>query len=119
MAANESYVQGPPDSTGKKVDTTTVTNAAGDTVHREGAVVADPSDANARAKVTNAEPKPYDHGSVVRLAGQAEVAQSVDVQVAILTELRVISRLLQSGLNVRDDLEQMRKDVDVNDDPLN
>ncbi len=40
--SNESWVQLPPDGTGKQVDAFTVTNAAGQTLYRQGVVIADP-----------------------------------------------------------------------------
>lgn len=68
MAVTEGFVQGPPDSTGKKVDTSTVIQTDGGTAHREGSVIADPENLAARASVQGQEPGPLDYGAVVRIA---------------------------------------------------
>jgi hypothetical protein len=107
-----------PGAPSKSLDSTQVVTNAG-TVQREGAQLVDPTDPAGRARVKNETPQPYDHALAVRPVGQVELAQSADLLVSVLTELRVISRLLQAGLNVQEDLERMRRDVDVNDDPLN
>lgn len=49
MAANESYVQIPPDSTGKKIDTSELDWPDGTTVERQRLTIAD--DANLQAVV--------------------------------------------------------------------
>ena len=70
MAVTEGYVQGPPDSTGKKIDTTTVTQTDLSTVHREGAVLVDAETLAARAKVRGDRPDFGDYALVVRIVQQ-------------------------------------------------
>src|SRR5262245_5274110 len=53
MAVTDSYIQGPVDGVGKKVDTTAVTTGAG-AVERESVSIADPEFAARRAGVTAA-----------------------------------------------------------------
>lgn len=62
----ETYIQGPPNSTGEKIDVTQVTNAAGTVVDRESSVVADPEDATARAAVLRRDAQAGDAGLAVR-----------------------------------------------------
>lgn len=52
MATTDSYVQGAPDSTGKKIDTSEVTQVGGALVERQRVVLADDSCASGLAPVT-------------------------------------------------------------------
>lgn len=72
MTATETYIQGPPNSTGERIDVTQVTNAAGTVVDRESGVIADPETADARAAVLRRDPAANDYGLVVRSQLSAE-----------------------------------------------
>lgn len=86
------YVQVPPDSTGKKIDTVTLTDALSE-VHRQKMVVTGGSGTAEVVVVTDAAPAAGDMGLVVRQAGTATVAGSVAIsgtaQVAIATPIVV------------------------------
>lgn len=89
MAVSESYIQGPLDGAGKKVDTATVSTGEG-SVHRQHVVIGDPETAAARAKVTDAVPGAADYGLVVRHAGLPNVApQSQGMWVEAEDRIRV------------------------------
>ena len=66
MAVSEGFIQGPIDSSGKKVDTTTVIQTDLGIAHREGAVIVDGEILAARTKVLQREPRPSEYGPVVR-----------------------------------------------------
>lgn len=66
-------IQVPPDSTGKRVDTVTLTDATVE-VHRQKMVVTGGSGTAEVVVVTNAAPAAGDMGLVTRLAGTASVA---------------------------------------------
>jgi hypothetical protein len=67
MAVIETYIQGPPNSTGEKIDVTAVTNGAGVVVDRESGVIADPETAAARAAVKNSDALADDYGLVAHV----------------------------------------------------
>lgn len=71
-------IQVPPDSTGKRVDTVTLTDALVE-VHRQKMVVTGGSGTAEVVVVTNAAPAGTDMGLVVRHAGTATVAGTVNV----------------------------------------
>lgn len=56
MAITETFAQVAPDSTGKKIDNTEVTNHNSDVVLRQAAVISDPEDVDGRAAVVNSAP---------------------------------------------------------------
>jgi hypothetical protein len=68
---SETFVQVAPDSTGKKIATSELSNGA-DTVEIQHTVIADDSTYAARAKVSNAVPGATDYGLVVRQAVPAQ-----------------------------------------------
>ena len=76
----DNYIQHQPDSTGKRVETEERVNYDGVTVHRQIATLPDP------------------------------VMVDGDPLDAILVELKLISYLLATGLNVNDSLESLRRD---------
>lgn len=67
MAGTDAYVQGPPDSTGKKIDNDVLAIGA-DQVYRQRIRLAGAA-ATELADVRNADPAAGDYGGVVRLAG--------------------------------------------------
>lgn len=71
MAATDSFVQVAPDSTGKLIDNSALTNAAGQTVQRQRTNLGDPSDASnaGLAQVKSAQPNDADGGLVTRPVG--------------------------------------------------
>lgn len=87
MPVVESFIQGPVDGVGKKVETVKVTTSQGD-VERETAAVSDPEVAAARANVRNAMPGSTDYGLVTRSPepGSATVA-TVDQNASSVTVL--------------------------------
>lgn len=72
------YVQVPPDSTGKKIDTVTLTDALSE-VHRQKMVVTGGSGTAEVVVVTNAAPGAADMGLVTRQAGTVDVALAGNV----------------------------------------
>lgn len=71
-------IQVPPDSTGKRVDTVTLTDALVE-VHRQKMVVTGGSGTAEVVAVTNAEPAAGDMGLVVRHAGTATIAGNINI----------------------------------------
>ena len=94
--ATESYVQVPLDSTGKKIDTATVTLDDTTQQYRQTVAIGDGSTGNAVASVTR--------------DGQLLVKnlEEFDLLSQILIELRVLNYQIQSTQNGRDDLDQLR-----------
>lgn len=68
MAISESFVQGPPDSTGKKIESVEVTTSQG-VVERQVIAHGDPVDPSARVAVLNADPAGGAYGAVQRIVG--------------------------------------------------
>lgn len=62
---SDAFIQVPPDSTGKKVDTSELTVGA-NTVERQRFNISDPTTAAAIAGITNADPGSTDYGLTVR-----------------------------------------------------
>ena len=92
---------------GVVLDSAIVKQVDGTRAYREGVVVSDPETTVARQKVVGADPRPIDFGAVVH--DPASVANTT-LLLAVLAELRVVSTLLQRGLNVREDIEGLRRD---------
>ena len=112
MAITEGYVQGPPQSTGEKIDVTKVTQSDGTVVDREGAWIADPEQLAYRANVRPADPAETDLGVVTRPIGERRLLTKIlEVLAASLTEQRVTNELLKQGLNVLDELPDLRRQV--------
>lgn len=59
---------------------TSVNTPAGDNLFREGVVVSDPTDAQARAKITNTAPAADAYGLVVRMVGNLAIGTEVEVK---------------------------------------
>ena len=93
---------------GVTLDSTVITQSTGQTAYREAVGVTDPDNTAARARVLFGAPSALDAGLVVK---SAEGAAQLAMLQTILVELRVISALLQSGLNVPDQLETLRGDA--------
>lgn len=93
-----SYVQVPADGVGKKVDTVTLTDALVE-VHRQKMVVTGASGTAEVVVVTNAAPAGTDMGLVVRQAGTATIAGTVNVNggVAISGTATVAGSVVISG----------------------
>jgi hypothetical protein len=105
------YIQVPPDSTGKKVDTVTLSDA-GSEVHRQKLVVTGGSGTAEVVVVTNAAPGVNDMGLVVRQAGTADVALAGKVTLSGTAVVAgVIS--LATGANVIGDLNAISRTVQV------
>ena len=98
---NDGYVQVAPDSTGKKVDVSELTNLAGDVVERQRISQADPTFVNNLTKTTS-EGELYVGGPVLE-----------EILVNILIELRVHTAYLQeiAGPRMNDDPNRMRADA--------
>ena len=80
----DGYVQVPVDSTGKKIDTTEFVDYSGVTKERQRMDIPNP------------------------------VIVSGDILNAILIELRLNNTLIAQGLNIRDDLDLLRADLQLN-----
>ena len=91
---------------GVVLDTVIVKQSDGVLAHREGVFIGDPETTAARLKVTGADPLSTDFGAVVH---DPASAANTSLLLSVLTELRVISLLLQDGLNVSDDLDAVRR----------
>ena len=98
---NDGYVRVAPDSTGKKVDVSELTNLAGDVVERQRISQADPTFVNNLTKTTS-EGELYVGGPKL-----------MDVLTNILIELRVMTTYLQeiAGPRMKDDPDQLRADA--------
>ena len=95
--STESFVQGAPDSTGKQVDTFTVTDPlTAATKHRQAVVTADPNNAGNVQGVT--------------AGGEALVRSFTleDLMLQLLVEMRIHSIILQDGLTFRGDIDVLR-----------
>lgn len=90
----DAFVQVPPDSTGKKVDTSELT-VSGSTVERQRLVVADPAAAAALAAVRNVPPGGADYGVITRPV--PAVAQAAPFPVMFLRGTPVFWDDFESG----------------------
>lgn len=97
MTAN-TYVQGAPDSTGKKVETAELTDLAANVVERQVIVHGDPNFIGNRGNVT--------------VDGELWVGgpHLVDLLTAVIVELRVHTVYLQQIANSRDEPDALRSD---------
>lgn len=94
----DQYVQVPVDSTGKKIDTSEMTNAAGNVVERQRVVLGDP---NIPGNLQN-----------VTVDGEAWMGgpHFIDFMTAIVVELRIANLYLQMIANSQDDPAALRTD---------
>jgi hypothetical protein len=101
MAVTEGSVKAGTD--GKALDTTTVTQTAGATAHREAVAITDPETLAARAAVLDEFPQRGAYGLVVRSASDNA---NDEVFAAILFELKLLNARFEeaflTGLNTKD-----------------
>lgn len=80
MTINQSLI--PIGTTGQSLDSVTVNTPAGNGLHRETVVSADPEDANGMARVRALAPAPGEYGLVVRQAPGAVLTRPLKVTTA-------------------------------------
>src|SRR5438093_119856 len=96
----DSYVQVAPDSTGKKLDTSQLTQDSGDVVQRQRASIADDTNVNAHAKVVNTSPESTDFGLAVRIIADKLGGTQAPI-------LEVLQEILQELILLREAVESM------------
>lgn len=86
----DSFIQVPPDSTGRKLDTSGITVGA-NSVERERMNIADPTLDVGLAKVTNTTPGGSDYGLVARIAGTVTTSTSL-TSPTLYTEITQVTK---------------------------
>ena len=97
--ATDTYVQVAPDSSGKLIDSQSLTNLSGSTTYRQTVTL---GDGTVLANIQGVD------GQMQALVRDIQVGELL---VQILVEMRLMTQILHTTLNSRDDIDVLRKEI--------